>query len=68
MDVVGYLKCIANPDDSVALRRIINVPRRGIGDTTVNKLASLAEEVGVDMYDFCLDEYLVQGLGRSAGP
>ena len=67
MDVVGYLKCIANPEDSVALRRIINVPRRGIGDTTVNKLAQLSEEVGVDMYDFCLDDYLVQGLGRSAG-
>ena len=66
MDIVGYLKCIANTDDNISLRRIINVPRRGIGDTTVGKVADLADEAGVSIYDFCLDDYLVTGAGRSA--
>jgi DNA helicase-2/ATP-dependent DNA helicase PcrA len=41
-DVVAYLKCIHNPADSVALLRSINVPRRGIGASTVDKLQTAA--------------------------
>jgi DNA helicase-2/ATP-dependent DNA helicase PcrA len=43
-DVVAYLKAIHNPADSVALRRTINVPRRGIGETSVNRLQAWADE------------------------
>jgi ATP-dependent DNA helicase Rep len=45
-DIVCYLRVIANPDDDSALLRIINTPRRGLGTTTVKKLASLAGELG----------------------
>jgi DNA helicase-2/ATP-dependent DNA helicase PcrA len=45
-DVVAYLKAIHNPADGIALARILNVPRRGIGDTTVERLQQAAEARG----------------------
>ncbi len=50
-DLLSYLKVIANPADTIALRRIINVPRRGIGDSSVEKLALFAQEHGLMLYD-----------------
>jgi DNA helicase II / ATP-dependent DNA helicase PcrA len=41
-DVLAYLQLIANPDDDVAFRRVINVPRRGIGDRSVAALEAQA--------------------------
>ena len=43
-DVMGYLRLIVNPNDEEALRRIINYPTRGIGNTTVDKLFACAQE------------------------
>ncbi len=48
-DALAYLRAIANPSDDVSLRRIINVPRRGIGDTTVTRLAEHAASMGVTL-------------------
>src|SRR5262249_52241743 len=45
-DVVGYLKAVHNPADAVSLVRILNVPRRGIGDTTIDKLQAAATAQG----------------------
>ena len=42
-DMLAYFKAVVNPADSVSLLRVINVPRRGIGDTTVGKLQALAQ-------------------------
>lgn len=50
-DVLAYLRFIVNPHDSVAMSRIINVPRRGIGDTTVEKVEKLARELGSSMWE-----------------
>ena len=50
-DCLCYLRLIANPRDDVSLRRIINVPRRGIGDTTVEKLAAFAAERELSMLE-----------------
>jgi DNA helicase-2/ATP-dependent DNA helicase PcrA len=50
-DVLAYLRFIANPSDEQSLRRIINYPKRGIGDTTVNKLFVVAEEQGASIWD-----------------
>lgn len=49
-DILAYLKLIANPDDDLSLQRIINVPKRGIGATTVDKLAEYANNNGISMF------------------
>src|SRR5947208_3584929 len=43
-DVLAYLRALANPDDEVSLKRIVNVPKRGVGDTSVNKVEAYAAE------------------------
>ena len=54
-DALAYLRAIANPNDDVSLRRIINVPRRAIGDTTVSRLAEHASMLGVSLRLALLD-------------
>ena len=54
-DALAYLRAIANPSDDVSLRRIINVPRRAIGDTTVSRLAEHAGMLGVSLRLALLD-------------
>ncbi|MDE5724144.1 MAG: UvrD-helicase domain-containing protein, partial [Paramuribaculum sp.] len=48
-DAVAYFRLAVNPDDDEALRRVINFPARGIGETTVNKVARAAMDAGVSM-------------------
>src|SRR3989338_10691841 len=50
-DMFSYLKVLVNPADAIALKRIINVPTRGIGKTTLEKLKGLAAEQGVSLWD-----------------
>lgn len=50
-DVLAYLHLINNNKDDIRLRRIINEPKRSIGDTTVNHAAEIADELGVSIYD-----------------
>ncbi len=50
-DIMSYLKSIYNPRDDIALRRIINVPKRGIGDTTVGRIGEYALDKGISFYD-----------------
>ena len=45
-DALAYLRLVENPSDEVSLRRVINVPRRGIGQTTVSRLAAYAQATG----------------------
>ena len=49
-DVIAYFRVVANPDDEEALRRIINYPARGIGDTTVGKIVETANRHGVSLW------------------
>ncbi|MFC3773193.1 DNA helicase PcrA [Paenibacillus sp. GCM10012303] len=49
-DILAYLRLISNPDDDISLRRIINVPKRGIGDTTLDKLAEAAAARGISIF------------------
>jgi DNA helicase-2/ATP-dependent DNA helicase PcrA len=49
-DIVSYLRVMANHDDDVSLRRVINTPRRGIGKKSLEVLNGLAERKGVSMY------------------
>ena len=50
-DILAYLKILNNPRDNISLKRIINVPKRGIGDVTVERLSNYAAEKGVNLYD-----------------
>jgi DNA helicase-2/ATP-dependent DNA helicase PcrA len=50
-DLMAYLKLIANPADSEAFRRAISVPKRGIGDTTLDSLAARARDLGLPLYE-----------------
>lgn len=54
-DIIAYLRVLHNPADSVSLRRIINVPARGIGDTTLDKLEKAAQQQGVSLYEAAKD-------------
>lgn len=49
-DVISYLRLIINPHDEEALKRVINYPARGIGDTTLNKLTAAATEHNVSLW------------------
>lgn len=49
-DILAYLRLISNPDDDLSLTRIINVPKRGIGAGTVEKIAAYAARQGISMY------------------
>jgi DNA helicase II / ATP-dependent DNA helicase PcrA len=53
-DLMAYLKVVNNPDDSVSLERIINVPARGIGKTTLVKLQAWANQQGASLYNALL--------------
>ncbi len=53
-DAIAYLKLIYNPNDSQSLKRIINVPRRAIGDTTIRHLQEFADENDISLYQAIL--------------
>lgn len=55
-DIMAYLRVVANPSDDVSLLRIINVPRRGIGEATVYELKRVAEENERSVYDIIKEE------------
>ncbi len=49
-DILAYLRLISNPDDDISLERIINVPKRSIGDSTVEKIQAYASTHGMSMF------------------
>ena len=49
-DILAYLRLISNPDDDISLRRVINVPKRGIGATSMDKVADYAREYDLSLY------------------
>ncbi len=65
-DVIAYFRVVSNPNDEEALRRIINYPARGIGDTTVNKIVETANMHGVSLWQV-ITQPVVFGLMLSKG-
>ncbi|MGG1291773.1 DNA helicase PcrA [Bacillus smithii] len=49
-DILAYLRLIANPDDDISLLRVINVPKRGIGSTSMDKIARYAQENDLSLF------------------
>lgn len=62
-DILAYLRVIANPDDDISLARIINVPKRGVGATSIDKIANYAIAQDLSMFQ-ALQE--VEQIGLSA--
>lgn len=65
-DVLAYLKTINNGNDDVALLRIINVPKRGIGDTSINKALEYARENNLSLFDAMKKADQIPSLSRAA--
>ncbi|NCC43413.1 MAG: DNA helicase PcrA [Clostridia bacterium] len=65
-DLLAYLKTIDNARDDVAVRRIINVPKRGIGATTLGKVQEYADGMGMGFYDALRQADGISTLGRAA--
>ena len=66
-DVISYLRMINDSHDDLALERIINVPRRGIGDTTIDRVREIAHENGMSMFDVCVNAREYPDLQRVSG-
>ncbi len=64
-DSLAYLRALVNPDDEVSWRRIVNVPKRGVGDTSVSKVSAYAQEHGMTFRD-ALDRADVAGVSGKA--
>ncbi|HON55711.1 MAG TPA: UvrD-helicase domain-containing protein, partial [bacterium] len=65
-DVIAYLKFIVNPSDSVSLERIINTPKRNIGDTTIEKISMFANINKISLFDACLRIDEIKEINSSA--
>ena len=64
-DMLAYLKTIDNGRDDLAVKRIINVPKRGIGLTSIQKIQTYADFGGISFFDACMEAERITGLGRS---
>jgi DNA helicase II / ATP-dependent DNA helicase PcrA len=65
-DALAYLTLLVNPADAVAFGRIVNSPRRGIGQTTQGRVAGYANTIGESIWDVAADPEQVPGLGAAA--
>lgn len=65
-DIIAYLRLIQNPLDDVSLKRIINVPKRGIGNVTIEKVEQYAAQRGESLYSALLDVEEIPGLSKRA--
>ena len=65
-DALAYLAVISNPSDNVRLRRIVNEPKRGIGETTLNNLAEVAAALGQSMFEVMKESAQYHAFARSS--
>ena len=66
-DIIAYLRAIMNPSDTVSLLRVINTPRRGVGQTTIDNLQNAAHQLSVPLWEILNDDTSVKTVaGRSS--
>lgn len=65
-DIIAYLRLIQNPVDDISFRRVINVPKRGIGAATIEKIENYASQTGESLYSAILDVEDIPGLSKRA--
>lgn len=66
-DLLAYLKTIDNGSDDLSVRRIINIPKRGIGATTIGRVQAYAEEQGLSFYDALQQVDDIQAIRKAGG-
>jgi DNA helicase-2/ATP-dependent DNA helicase PcrA len=67
-DVLAYLKLLVNPRDRISLERIANIPKRGLGEATLEQFFSIADDLGKTFYEVLENEDLLErvAVGRAA--
>ena len=65
-DILAYLKTVENGSDDLAVQRIINVPKRGIGATSIGKLMTFAQVNEMSFYEACRHAPYIPGMGKAA--
>ena len=65
-DAIAYLTVINNPSDNIRLRRIVNIPKRGIGDATINKAAEISTNLGISLFEVFKQSDEFEALRRSS--
>ena len=65
-DAIAYLTVVNNPSDNIRLRRIVNVPKRGIGDATINKAAEISTGLGISLFEVFRQSDEFEALRRSS--
>jgi len=65
-DIIAYLRVVNNPHDDISLKRIINVPRRGIGKVTLDRAEQLAYDNGVSIYSILMEASRLNELAKAS--
>ena len=65
-DILAYIKMIDNPNDDLGVRRIINVPKRGIGQTSIDRIQSYADDGGISFYEAMQQVDKITSIKRGA--
>lgn len=65
-DVIAYLRLVQNPDEDVSLKRIINIPKRGIGNTTLENIEKFARQTDDSLFGALLSIDSVEGVSKKA--
>ena len=65
-DILAYLKTIDNGKDDLAVKRIINIPRRGIGAATIQRVQDYADGRGISFFDALCEADQIMSVGRGA--
>lgn len=65
-DILAYLRTIANGMDDLSVRRIINVPKRGIGETTIARIASFGAASGMSFFEAATQAAVIPGVARGS--
>lgn len=65
-DIIAYLRVIQNPEEDLSLKRIINIPKRGIGNTTLDAISEYARTSGDSMFGALLEVDRIEGVSTKA--
>lgn len=65
-DMLAYLRMVDNAKDDLQVKRIINVPRRGIGQTSIDRISAYARDKGITFYEACEDVKEIPSIGTAA--